>query len=422
MRSHPLRPECGFSLVELLVGLVVGLIASAAVIQTFSTFEAQKRSTVAGSEAQENGLVAMALLEQDIHNAGAGIVDPLTLDCDAGQTFTWSTLAAGPIPNFSLLPLTITSTGVVTQSDVVQTNTGDFLGALPAYTVSPMVTPNDPLIVSRTANFSTGDLLVVTFGGQCTVMQVSAVNATLVSLKHDPGVQNYNAPLDNGNNSGNDGNGNGNGDNCDEGNGKGNGKGNNGNGKGNGGNGNGNNGGGNCNGGGFGSPVYATGAHVLNPKTITSSQFQVVSGTLQQTLSTIGASPTVRAYSLVRNVAFLKAQYGIAPAGTQGVTTWVNATGPWDASQLATSATKRKQIKAARIVVVTRSDKREAPIVSQSCTNVSGTVNLGPCAWRDTAANPAPTIDLSANPDWQHFRYKVYQTIVPLRNVIWGNV
>ena len=28
-------------------------------------------------------------------------------------------------------------------------------------------------------------------------------------------------------------------------------------------------------------------------------------------------------------------------------------------------------------------------------------------------------LDVSTLPDWQHYRYKVYDTIVPLRNVLW---
>ena len=130
----------------------------------------------------------------------------------------------------------------------------------------------------------------------------------------------------------------------------------------------------------------------------------------------------MQTFSLVRNLVFLKAQYGIAPAGSQSVDSWVDATGSFSPNALALNPSDRKRIKAVRLVVVSRSDKREAALVTSTCTNVSLKVNNGPCAWRDSAANPAPIIDLTSNPDWQHYRYKVYQTIVPLRNVIWGNV
>ena len=55
-------------------------------------------------------------------------------------------------------------------------------------------------------------------------------------------------------------------------------------------------------------------------------------------------------------------------------------------------------------------------------TNVSGGVNNGPCAWSDSLADPAPLVDLRANADWRKYRYRVYQTVIPIRNVIWAGV
>ena len=360
----------GFSLVELLVGLVIGLIASGAILQTFSTYESQKRSTVAGSEAQENGLVALAQIEQDIHNAGAGLADTGTFDCVPAQTYTYSSAAAGPIPNFALAPLIITPGAAATNSDAIQINAGDLLGGVPAYTTKPMATPTSDIDVSRANGFASGDLIVVTQGSNCTVMQVSAVLPATVQLRHDTSVGIYNPSA------------------------------------------------------GYSAawPVYATGARILNPRLISSKTYQIGSGNLQLVNSTTGLPPSVETFSLVHNVVFMKAQYGIAPAGTQSVDTWVNATGTWAPAALAASPTNRKRIKAVRFVVVARSDKQEGQNVTTPCTNVSLQVNNGPCAWRDSALNPAPLIDLSADLNWQRYRYKVYQTIVPLRNVLWGNV
>jgi type IV pilus assembly protein PilW len=80
------------------------------------------------------------------------------------------------------------------------------------------------------------------------------------------------------------------------------------------------------------------------------------------------------------------------------------------------------RIKALRVAVVARSQLREKEVITgvdMTCNNVSGSNANGPCAWRDTTASPAPIIDLSADPDWQRYRYRVYETIVPLRNVMW---
>lgn len=369
--ASPHRRQRGFSMVEMLVGLAIGLIASGAILQTFSTFEAQKRSTVAGSEAQENGLVTLAQLEQEIHNAGIGIADPAVFNCAAAQTYTYSSAAGGPIPNFSLMPLVVTAGATSTASDAVQINTGDLLGGLPSYTTAAMATPDDLLTVTRIDNFAAGDLMIVTEGVNCTVMQATTIISAGPNIRHDTSIGIYNpTPVI----------------------------------------------------GTVGWPRYPTGSLVLNPKTIVSKLFQVNAGNLEMTMSNVGLSPTAQTFSLAHNVVFMKVQYGVAPAGSQSVDSWVNATGTWSPASLAASPTNRKRIKAVRFVIVSRGDKQEGTNVTTPCTNVSLQVNNGPCAWRDSVANPAPVIDLSANPSWQRYRYKVYQTIVPLRNVLWGNV
>ena len=58
--------------------------------------------------------------------------------------------------------------------------------------------------------------------------------------------------------------------------------------------------------------------------------------------------------------------------------------------------------------------------VTNPCTTSMGTVNNGPCAWDDAGSSiAAPPIDLSADANWRRYRYRVYETIIPLRNVMW---
>jgi type IV pilus assembly protein PilW len=43
------------------------------------------------------------------------------------------------------------------------------------------------------------------------------------------------------------------------------------------------------------------------------------------------------------------------------------------------------------------------------------------CAWTGTVASPAPTVDLNpGEANWGSYRYRVFETIIPLRNVIWS--
>ena len=129
------------------------------------------------------------------------------------------------------------------------------------------------------------------------------------------------------------------------------------------------------------------------------------------------------AYPVVSDIVNIQAQYGIsATASSNQVTQWVDATdgqasGNWGAGL---TVADRNRIKAVHVAVVARNGLYEKGIVTNICTTAKGTVNNGPCAWDDSNTDAAPQIDLSNDPNWQHYRYRVFDTIVPLRNMIWA--
>ena len=61
------------SLIELMVGVVIGLIAVLVIYQTFAVAEGIKRQTISAGDAQKTGLIAMYLVGTEISNAGSGI-------------------------------------------------------------------------------------------------------------------------------------------------------------------------------------------------------------------------------------------------------------------------------------------------------------------------------------------------------------
>jgi type IV pilus assembly protein PilW len=123
----------------------------------------------------------------------------------------------------------------------------------------------------------------------------------------------------------------------------------------------------------------------------------------------------------VSGIVNLQAQYGVsATADSNQVTAWVNPTG---ATWAAPTVADRNRIKAVRIAIVARNAKTETDAVTTRCTTTKGTVNDGPCAWEDGDVDAAPAINLVDDADgtsWQRYRYRVFETIVPLRNVIWS--
>ena len=125
---------------------------------------------------------------------------------------------------------------------------------------------------------------------------------------------------------------------------------------------------------------------------------------------------------IVTGIVALRAQYGIsATANDNQINAWVSASAaPWNAAPLAIA--DRNRIKAVRIAVIARTDLYEREVVSSACssTTINNPAPTGVCAWAGSAASPAPTIDLSNTADWDHYRYRVFETIIPLRNVIWA--
>jgi len=133
----------------------------------------------------------------------------------------------------------------------------------------------------------------------------------------------------------------------------------------------------------------------------------------QKQLPTVG--PVVPVVSDVIN---LKAQYGLDTDNDGIVDTWQDATGGiWTAANLPTQPLATlKQIRAVRVAIVTRSAQYEKdPITAGSPPGMpAGTLGM----FCDPAPACAASMTLSA--DDQHYRYKILETIVPLRNALWN--
>ena len=108
---------------------------------------------------------------------------------------------------------------------------------------------------------------------------------------------------------------------------------------------------------------------------------------------------------VINDVVNLKAQYGLDTDNDGAIDTWQDPTGGvWSAANLPNQplATLR-QIRAVRIAIVTRSAQYEKDVVTP-----------GPLKMLDDKVS----MDLDA--DDQHYRYRVLETVVPLRNALWN--
>jgi hypothetical protein len=77
MKTHSSRPahrhSAGFSLVDIMVGMVISLIGTIIIFQVFAVSEGIKRTTTGGGDAQQNGAMALFTLERQLKMAGYGL-------------------------------------------------------------------------------------------------------------------------------------------------------------------------------------------------------------------------------------------------------------------------------------------------------------------------------------------------------------
>jgi len=188
------RTQHGFSLIEILVGMAIGLIGVVVIFQMLSNWDASRRTTSAGSDAQIAGSVGMFTLEREFKVAGTGFgtvtadkvsVAPL-LNCAVSA---YDQRAPTPAFTFPLLPVSITPNAINGGPVTITTLYGnsDFLSSGITFKSSTATTKQ---LINR-SGFQLGDVVVVTpletaaAPIQCAMIEVTAVNdPDLLTIGH----------------------------------------------------------------------------------------------------------------------------------------------------------------------------------------------------------------------------------------------
>lgn len=76
------KRSLGFGLVEILVAVLIGMFGVLIMMQVLATSEEQKRTTTSGNDALNEGLLALYALQSDVQSAGNGATDSLLLGCN----------------------------------------------------------------------------------------------------------------------------------------------------------------------------------------------------------------------------------------------------------------------------------------------------------------------------------------------------
>lgn len=354
-KKYLLQKQSGFSLIEILVGLVIGLLTTLAITQVVTVFEGQKRSTTGTSEAQINGNVAVFTMQKDLQMAGYGMpifdVKNSSLKCSNNPTIDHDNNLATPA--IGLFPITINDGGNAPgASDTVRARVGNTLSAGAINTIKGV--SGLELTVETTMACNNQDTLLVSKGADCFMAKVDDNNLT-TDTTHITLKSTANAAI--------------------------------------------------------GNAASCLGVW-------TEYVYAVQNNQLTKAGDITAGVPNATPVPIVADVVNIQAQYGVsATADNNTIAQWVNPVGIWAAPTLA----NRNRIKAVRVAIVVRNGQLEKGIVTNPCTTNQGTNNNGPCAWDDTGINgAAPQINLANDADWQRYRYRVYDTIIPLRNIVWS--
>ena len=379
-------PSRGFSMVELMVAMVISLIGVIIIFQVFETSEGVRRTSTSGGDAQQNGAVALYFMERDLRNAGMGINDTIYYAPVCNMIGSDSSRTTPNLPPMILAPAFIAAGANAQTPDQLSVFYGSQNQIANSTTlVANMVLPTSPLTVQTRFGFRPGDLVLLLepgSGKNCAFMEVTSLPAAPSNqINHDPGTYTLAAGLVSVSARFNPAAG---------------------------------------TGVTYGGANTASVARVFNlgnlhddlnfpaSQNVTLPVYNLYSIAANNTLTVSnafvisGGVPAVN--SVADNIVHMRADYGVddGPANDGILDRYISATPNWS------------QVIAIRIAVVARSALAEKPAGGGATCN---TTTVPPTWSGDTGG--ARSFDLSADPDWKCYRYRMFETTVPLRNWIW---
>lgn len=330
-------------MIEIMVGLVIGMLGFIVVMQVFSLSESRNRTTIAGDDAQNGGAIALHGIQRDIRLSGFGTSAPNIIGCNV-------LLRAGVTLN-ALTPVTINHASIPAgdaNTDTILINygtgnsspEGDSITAQPSTATYTVQTPtsfalNDLVIAQAQArptpcNLTLDSVTGIPSPGSNVNVETGVAgmaNGTLYNLGQSPKIL-----------------------------------------------------------------VYAIRNNNLTVCDYIVNNCSIAANTGNETIWIPIAS----------NIVSMRAEYGHdTDAAMNGVVDAYNQTTP-------TTACGWLKVSAIRIVLVARSNQKDGNAVTAAAPLWSGSAGAA--------------INLSSLIDWNRYRYKTFETLVPIRNIAWQGV
>ncbi|RZJ02309.1 MAG: hypothetical protein EOP39_22805 [Rubrivivax sp.] len=374
----------GLSIMELMVGITIGMITVVVIFQVLTASDARTRSTAAGGDAQMTGTVAMYALDRDIKLGGMGFGTG-TAAYTGCTVQAYNSDLATPDFTFAFMPVQIVqgAAGVGAEIDevnVLYSNSQYFVAAqnLDASTSSTK------RLRSR-AGFQLGDLMVVagkqssTAATECALLEVTVNNnPDNLTIGHTqaayarfyPNVENPSetsrTPTFNKST-------------------------------------------------GFGPALTEGSVFNLGPRPHR-TEWRITDGRRLTQRNSLFSSDVV---DVGEGVVNLQAQYGVDGANAGTLDNIIT-----DAEWTVTAPSDVTRLRAIRVAILVRSQQFEVPLTDAGGTAVSITPDAptwsgGTFAMINLDGSAGSTSPGGAI-DWRNYRYRVYESVIPLRNMIWG--
>jgi type IV pilus assembly protein PilW len=383
------RAGRGFSLVEYMVGLVVAMVAILFAARTMISFETNRRGSIGGSDSIQSGAVAMLTIERDISQAGWDINEPLVSGCNASFSDSSGYTLASDGAATPLAPVVVNFNATPGDPDIVNIYSGSSAGGSGSYSLFQDAASGATSIVlndSRGFGFNLGDVLVIALtSGNCAIVQAasvpvattigssSVVTVNLSGKRFSPSAGLPAAYISNAN---------------------------------------------------------QTKVVNLGPEAgLSFHTWSVNNGYLMMRATDLAGSANA-AQPVVSNIVSIKALYGFDtrstatfnPDGGMVIGQWSRAMIDADGDGVAGNRGDYQRIAAIRLAIVARSREPEKTPASGTCTTTTTQPQVFSSQEPSGIATIPITVNLGVSNDpisWQCYAYKVFETVVPLRNAGW---
>ena len=365
------RGSAGFTLVELMVGVGVGLLSTVVIATILARSEQQKRNTMSGSDAQVAGALALFELEKEVKEAGYGLTsDTAGTGCTLTAKYAGAVIAGMPA---DLAPIVITKTA--DKPDTVRvTKSTPSRFSIPSQVTAPLFNPvgggsvANTVTVKSNIGIAAGDLLAAVSGpadvktgvGTCVVFQATDVKDDHLGIGRTvDGAWNALATL----------------------------------------------------------PALSLDQYVVNLGGLESSTYTVEPVAAGSPIYALrNAQFTLKDRAVVtrvvqNGVVDLKAFYGVDTDADGVVDKYVSDT--------PTSVEGWQQVRSVRMALLTRSEQfeKDKVTVSEPLWDVGKVADVP--GTEDCGASKCVKLNPKVATDWEHYRYKVFEVVIPIRNQLW---